>query len=177
MKKLNQIFLLLIASLTMSLGCKKDKQSPADPFASLSNQLVCKVNGSEWKSNYVRVSFYNSISPQIGKYIFLYFENGTQVVDFIINSPYKTGTVLFNQNTASYPNTLSPKDYAVFLKGYSNLTPEEEYITNSNDTGSINFIVMDSVQKRVKATFSFTGKDNRTGKKVSVTEGYLEYHQ
>jgi hypothetical protein len=36
---------------------------------------------------------------------------------------------------------------------------------------------MDSVDKKVKAAFSFTGKDNRTGKKVTVTEGYLEHHQ
>jgi hypothetical protein len=46
MKKPNQVLLLLFYSLVMSSGCKKDKE-PTDPFAGLSNQLVCKINGVE----------------------------------------------------------------------------------------------------------------------------------
>jgi hypothetical protein len=161
----------------MAPACKKDTQPPIDPFDGLSNQLICKIDGREWKSNEVLGGFYDNTGAQLGNFISLLFVNGTQAFDFIINSPYKTGTVLFNQNTSSYPNSSTPKDYGSFIHAYSNLTPEEEYITNSNDTGSINFLVMDSVDKKVKAAFSFTGKDNRTGKKVTVTEGYLEHHQ
>jgi hypothetical protein len=176
MKKLNEILLLLITSLIMSSGCKKDKE-PTDPFATLSNQLVCKIDGNEWKSNAVLGAYYDNTQNFGGKYVSLFFMNGTQGIDFIINSPYKIGQLLFNQNTTSYPNTLSPKDYAAFINAYSNLTPEEEYITNNIDNGKINLLILDTINKLVKATFSFTGKDNRTGKKVTVTDGYLEYHQ
>jgi hypothetical protein len=175
MKKLNQILLLLIASLTMSSGCKKDKQP--NTAANLNNQLICKIDGAEWKSKEVIGRFYDNTNNQGGKYLYFLFSSGTQHFDLIVNSPYKSGTVVFNQITTPYPNSLSPKDYVAFVKGYSDLTPEEQYITNAVDNGSINFSMMDTINKKVKATFSFTGKDSRTGKKVIVTEGYLEYHQ
>jgi hypothetical protein len=175
-EKLNQMFFLFISSLVMSSGCKKDKE-PTDPSASLSNQLVCKIDRVEWKSNEVIVRLYDNTGNGGGKYFFLFFINGTQSVQFIINSPFKTGNLFFNQNTTLYPNTLSPKDYAAFVNAYSNLTPEQDYITNTTETGNMNILTIDTIQKAIKASFSFSGKDSRTGKKTSVTDGRLEYHQ
>jgi hypothetical protein len=41
----------------------------------------------------------------------------------------------------------------------------------------MNILTIDTIQKAIKASFSFSGKDSRTGKKTSVTDGRLEYHQ
>jgi hypothetical protein len=87
------------------------------------------------------------------------------------------GIIPLNQNTSDYPNSLSPKDYAAFINEYSNSTPAEEYITNASDVGTMNINLLDSINKKIKASFSFTGKDQLTGKKVTVTDGYFDYHQ
>ncbi len=169
-------WLLLLVISVLSARCKKDNIS--DPFGGLNNQLVCKINGSEWKSNENRYSGFYDLNPYSNlRYLYLTYRNGNQVIQLFINSPYQTGKIILNQNTNIYPNITNPKNYAAFINEYPDLTPDDLYVTNAIDVGEINFITMDTNNKKIKAKFSFTGKDNRTGKKITITDGYFEYHQ
>jgi hypothetical protein len=184
-KELNSIKLISMKTITkpllfvglscvlMAASCKKTNFPPPDPFATLSNSLVCKINGSEWRSNERGGGFF-LISGTGHEYIRLSFANGRQKIDFFINPPYDKPFYIFNQTTNTYPNTIYPNDYISFFKGYPDLTPSEEYVTNAVDTGRVDIVLMDPVSNKIKGKFFFTGKDNRTGNK---TEGYFDYHQ
>jgi|GEM_PF-2404965 len=170
-------WILLLALPILAARCKKDDISQ-DPFSWLNNQLICKINGIEWKSNNNRYSGFYDHNPLLNKrYIYLTYENGQQSVELFINPPYNQTIYDLNKTTLDYPTTDDPENYIAFTKEYPDLTPRELYITNTIDVGKIEFVLLDSINKIIKAKFSFTGKDNRTGKKVTVTEGYFEYHQ
>lgn len=166
-------WLLLLVIPIFCARCKKDNIQSS--FAGLNNQLVCKINGSEWRLNENRYSgFY--VNPFANrKYIYLVYSNGNQAIRFHINPPYRPGIIYLDHVT--HPASTFPEDYASFLNTYGDLTPDEFYVTNASDTGEIDFITMDTINKKIKAKFFFTGKDSRSGKKISVTDGYLEYHQ
>jgi hypothetical protein len=52
MKKTLIVHAMIFAALCcIQSSCRKTTPPPGDPFASLNNQLVCKINGSEWRSN------------------------------------------------------------------------------------------------------------------------------
>jgi hypothetical protein len=171
------IFCIPFCGLLLSASCKKPKTPPpGDPFANLSNQLVCKINGSEWRSNEKRGGFF--YSPTAGReYIRLVFTNSRDELTVYINAPYDKPFYLFNKQTQTYPNLNYPEDYLAFFRGYPDLTPSEEYVTNTTDTGKVDIVLMDSVRNRIRGKFFFTGKDSRTGNKKTITEGYFDYHQ
>jgi hypothetical protein len=129
------------------------------------------VNGGQMKGGGVFQEFNGY------RYIRLAFRNGFQEIQFYLNTPYNTQYYNLNTTTGYYPNNLYPADYALFSQSYPTITPpEENYVTNNIDTGRIDFIQFDSTSQRIKAKFSFTGKDYRTGLKKTITEGYFEYH-
>lgn len=168
--------LITVTTLLLSVSCKKTDFPPPDPFATLDNQLVCKINGVEWKSNRRGGGFF--YSPTTGREnIRLGYANGWEEITIYINTPYDKSFYLFNKTTQTYPNAVYPEDYLAFFKGYPDLTPSEEYVTNTVDTGRVDIVLMDAVNNKIKGKFFFTGKDNRTGLKKTVTEGYFEYHQ
>jgi hypothetical protein len=164
--------MILPVIIILAIGCKKEIP---DPFARFNNQLVCKINGGEWRLNENRYSgFY--VNPFANrKYIYLVYSNGNQAIRFHINPPYRPGKIYLNHDT--HPASTFPEDYASFLNTYGDLAPDEFYVTNASDTGEIDFITMDTINKKIKAKFFFTGKDSRSGKKIAVTDGYLECHQ
>ena len=104
------------------------------------------------------------------------FANGRQKIDLFINPPYDKSYYVFNQNTSTYPNTIYPLDYISFFKGYPDLTPSEEYVTNAVDTGRVDIVLMDPVSNKIKGKFFFTAINKATGKKISITDGYFDYH-
>ena len=107
----------------------------------------------------------------------LLYRNSRQTIQFYINPPFRSGEYTLNYNTQLYSVSTSPADHGAFTNEYPDLTPDDVYITNPVETGVINFILMDTIHKKIKAKFSFTGKDKRTGKKVTITDGYFEFHQ
>ena len=176
MKKIYSLIALVFSSLLFTASsCKKTNFPPPDPFATLDNSLVCKINGSEWKSNEKGGGFFREYNGY--EYIRLAFANGRQKVEFYIKPPYDKPFYIFNQTTSTYPNTIYPLDYIYFFVGYPDLTPSEEYVTNAVDTGRVDIVLMDPINNKIKGKFFFTGKDNRTGLKRTITEGYFEYHQ
>jgi hypothetical protein len=98
-------------------------------------------------------------------------------MQIFINPPYNKTPYILNQTTLDYPTWGNPKSHIVFKQFFADLTPEEFYITNNVANGAIDFIQLDSILKIAKGKFSFTGKDQRTGKKLTITDGYFEYHQ
>lgn len=98
-------------------------------------------------------------------------------MNIFINPPYNRTTYILDKNTLNYPVTTKPENYVSFEQYNADLTPEKICITGSADTGRIEFTVLDSVKHIVKGKFSFTGKDQRTGKIVVVTDGYFDFHE
>jgi hypothetical protein len=170
------LFIPFYGLLVLS-SCKKTKTlPPGDPFASLNNQLVCKINGSEWRSNERRGGFF--YTPTTGRRdIRIVYTNGWDEITIYINSPYNKPFYIFNKATQTYPNANYPEDYLAFFKGYPDLTPSEEYVTNTVDTGRVDIVLLDSFSNYIKGKFFFTGKDSRTGKKITVTDGYFHYYR
>jgi len=165
---------LLLPLLLLAAGCKKN----SGLFASLNNQLVCKINGSEWKTAENRFSGFYDLNPFVNKrYIVLLYRNDRQTIQFYINPPFRSGEYTLNHNTQLYSISTSPADHGAFTNEYPDFTPDDVYITNAVETGVINFTLMDTINKKIKAEFSFIGKDKRTGKKVTITDGYFEFHQ
>jgi hypothetical protein len=117
------------------------------------------------------------ISGSGKRYIRLAFGNGRQKIEFYINPPYNKPYYIFNETTQTYPNTIYPKDYIYFFVGYPDLTPLENYVTNTIDTGRVDIVLLDSLSNYIKGKFFFTGKDSRTGKKITVTDGYFHYYR
>jgi len=118
------------------------------------------------------------ISGSGQRYVYLAFNNGYQEINFWFNPPYNPQYYILNTTTGYYPGNTNPANYALYAQKYSTITPPEEtYVTNSIDTGRVDFVQFDSVNHIIKAKFSFTGKDNGTGQKKIITEGFFEYHQ
>ena len=180
MKKLlsNSPKLLLIAISFLTANCNKGKpQSSSDP-STLSNQLTCKIDGIEWKSTQALYSGFFDYSPTFNRrYLYLHYVGGRQEINIFINPPYNKTSFNADKNTGLYSTTIYPENYLSLEKYNDNMTPEEICITGKGNAGKIDITLIDSVKHIVKGKFSFKGKDERTGKMVSVTDGYFEFHQ
>lgn len=174
----NSLRVLLICLSFLTLRCNKKSEVPATDPSTLRNQLVCKVNGNEWKSTEVLYSGFYDYSPAFNRrYLFLHYVGGGQDINIFINPPYNKGTYILNKNTLNYPATSYPENYVSFEQYHPDMTPENICMTGSISTGKIEFTVLDSTQQVVKGKLSFTGRDKQTGKVVSITEGYFDFHQ
>lgn len=169
---------LLIALSFLTAGCNKGKVQSATDSSTLSNQLVCKIDGTEWKSTQVLYSGFYDYSPSFNRrYLYLHYVNGRQEIDIFINPPYNQASYIIDKNTLIYPATSYPENYLSFKKYRNDLTPEAICITGNSSTGRIDFTVLDSTKHIVKGKFSFTGKDKTTGKVASITDGYFDFNQ
>jgi hypothetical protein len=169
---------LLILLGVLSIKCNKDKVQPITDPSTLGNQLVCKINGNQWKSTEVLYSGFYDYNPAFNRrYLYLHYVGGGQDMNIFINPPYNRTTYILDKNTLNYPATTQPENYVSFEQYNADLTPEKICITGSSDTGRIEFTVLDSMKHIVKGKFSFNGKDQRTGKIVVVTDGYFDFHE
>ena len=142
------------------------------------NQLVCKIDGTEWKSSQVLYSGFFDYSPTFSRrYLYLHYVNGRQEINIFINPPYNKSSYIIDKNTLNYPATSYPENYLSLEKYYDDLTLEKMCITGNSDKGRIDFAVLDTVKHIVKGKFFFNGKDKRTGKEISVTDGYFDFHE
>jgi hypothetical protein len=169
---------LLIALSFFTANCNKEKVQPTSDPSTLNNQLVCKVDGKEWKSTQVLYSGFYDYSPSFNRrYLYLHFVNGRQEINIFLNPPYNKASYTIDKNTTTYPTANYPENYLSLEKYYDNLTPEKICITGNSSIGKIEFTELDSVKHIVKGKFSFTGEDKRTGNAAVVTEGYFDFHE
>ncbi|MBI5858771.1 MAG: hypothetical protein HZB42_14160 [Sphingobacteriales bacterium] len=167
--------LLILVCLLMAASCKKNDFPPPDPFATLDNRLVFKINGYEWQSTESGGGFYKEYNGH--EFIYIGFGSGWESINFFINPPYDKSYYIFNKNTSTYGCNLYPQDYISFSRWYPGFTPSETYVTNSVDTGRVDIVLLDTCANRIKGKFFFTGTDINTGKKITVTEGYFDYRR
>ncbi len=81
------------------------------------------------------------------------------------------GTYLLNSNTPGSPNT--SVSYGYYVK--RNVTPENEWITNTQYTGSVTITKVDTVNNFVSGTFQFNAINKyNTPQPISVTEGRFD---
>lgn len=168
---------LLIALSLLTANCNKAKIQSADA-STISNQLVCKIDGVEWKSTQALYSGFFDYGPTFSRrYLYLHYVSGRQEINIFINPPYNQASFMADKNTIPYPATTYPANYLSLEKYNDDMTPENICITGKGSSGRIDFTVIDSTKHIVKGKFSFKGKDERTGKMVSVTDGYFDFHQ
>lgn len=169
---------LLIALSFLTAKCNKGKIQPTENPSTVSNQLVCKIDGIEWSSRQVLYSGFYDYSPTFKRrYLYLHFVNGRQEINIFINPPFNKGSYIIDKNTQPYPNTSYPENYLSLERYRDDLTPEALCITGNSSTGRIDFTLLDSVNHIAKGKFSFTGKDKGTGKVVTITDGHFDFHQ
>jgi len=166
------LLFVALSCVLMAASCNKPDFPSPDPFLTLDNQMVCKINGVEWKSTEKGGGFYRQYNGH--EYIYLGFGSGWQSINIFINQPYDKPFYIFN--TSTHPGNVYPKDYISFRRWYPGLTPGELYVTNETDTGRVDIVLMDRELMRIKGKFFFTGKDMDTGEKIIITEGYFDFH-
>jgi hypothetical protein len=90
--------------------------------------------------------------------------------EFFIKGVRTPGTYLLNSNTA-YGSEASNYGYYVKRK----ITPENEWITSSTHTGSVNFTRVDTVNRIISGTFQFTAGNFFGGAApLTVAEGRFD---
>ena len=90
--------------------------------------------------------------------------------EFFIRGVLAPGTYMLNA-TAGHPTT--SVSYAYYVK--RNLTPENEWMTSSDYTGSVNITKIDLVNNFVSGTFQFSAVNlYNAPQPISVTEGRFD---
>ena len=96
--------------------------------------------------------------------------NETEITLFI-KSATEPGTYLLNQPSAGFPSTAV--SYGYYVK--RNITPENEWITNAQYTGSVTITKIDTVNRFVSGTFQFNAINMYNSPvPLSVTEGRFD---
>ncbi len=171
--------LVSLSILFLLVSCKKEVTELPPPTQTGANTFGAKVNGSLW----VPAGFgamptndilYAHFVPGRDLYIearnFASSPNETEFRLFI-KSVTEPGTYPFNTATPGYPDISA--SYAYYVK--RNISPENEWITSDQFTGSITFTKIDTVNRFVSGTFQFSAASMYTDPvPLSVTEGRFD---
>jgi hypothetical protein len=145
-----------------------------------SNTFGAKVNGTFWAPQGFGVFSANNIldARRVGNAVVINARNfasspNETEFEFILYDVLTPGVYLLNTDV-SYPNGTS--NYAYYVK--RNFTPQDEWITSSTHTGSVNITKMDTVNKVVSGNFQFDAKSLYSSDVLHVTEGRfdIKYH-
>ena len=158
-------------------ACKKEVDELPTPTQTGANTFGARINGTLW----VPARF--GILPATNR--LEAFLNGPESVIITARnfsaSPTETilelqitgltgpGTYQLNQNVVR-PSGLS---YAHYIK--RTITPEEEYLTSSQYTGTVEVTRFDRVNRIISGTFQFTaGSLSQAGQTLTVTDGRFD---
>lgn len=169
---------ILAGGLFLS-SCSKDVSELPATTQTGANTFGAKVDGEFWTPQQFGPITANNLLEV----------NATGLGDFIIHarnfaqSPNEsefeiglkhvtgTGTYLLNQNTGTYPNQSASYGYFVKRK----LTPTNEWITSSAQTGSVELTRFDTAAHIISGTFQFNaGSVDNTANPIAVTEGRFD---
>lgn len=151
--------LVFILTVFFFLSCKKNVSELPAPSQNGSNIFGCSIDGSLWVpakfgialtapilearyggNNSIFINARNFSSSPTETEFEIYLENVTT-----------TGTYLLNENTGIYPSHAA--SYAYYVK--RKITPENEWITNTQYTGKVEVTALDSINKFISGTFEF----------------------
>jgi Family of unknown function (DUF6252) len=150
---------LLLTVIIFILSCKKDVTELPAPSQNGSNIFGCSIDGKLW----VPAGF--GIIPTAPILEARYGGNHTIFINArnFSSSPTETefelylknitgpGSYLLNETTAKYPSQTASYAYYVRRK----VTPENEWITNTQYTGHIQVTAYDTVNNFISGTFEF----------------------
>jgi len=156
MKSIERFFLF---TLVIILSCKKNVSELPVPSQNGSNIFGCSIDGSLWVpakfgvvpsapilearyggNNSVFINARNFSSSPTETEFEIYLENVTAA-----------GTYFLNKNTGIYPSNSA--SYAYYVK--RKVTPENEWMTNTQYTGKVEVTALDSINKFISGTFEF----------------------
>ena len=172
---------ILAACLAMVffVACKKDVSELPPATETGANTFGAKVDGKFWVPSGFGPINANSVLrahfvPDNGLYIeaqnLASSPNETEFL-FFIKGVTGPGTYLLNMPSSGYPSqTVS---YAYYVK--RNITPDNEWITSDQYTGSVTITKLDNVNRIVSGTFQFTAINlYNTPIPLTVTEGRFD---
>ena len=170
---------LVFAVTVCMLACKKNADELPTPSQNGSDIFGCSIDGHFW----VPAGF--GIVPTAPKLEARYGGNNTVFInarDFS-TSPTETefeihlkditgtGTYLLNEATAKYPSQSASYAYYVRRK----VTPEHEWITNTQYTGRVEVTAYDTVNNFISGTFEFNAVNLDDGAQpLHVTDGRFD---
>lgn len=173
----NLLYLLFV--LTCTAACKKEIDELPPATETGANKFGARVDGALWvpqkfgvmqgtailEARYtgtggVFINARNFASSPTETEFELYIQN--------ITGP---GTYQLNTNTAKFPNATASYGYYIKRK----LMPQGEWITNSQQTGSITITKYDTVSHILSGSFAFTAASiDNTASPLEVTEGRFD---
>ena len=170
-------------------SCKKD----VDPTSQLpaatqtgANTFGCVINGNAWVPN--GVSTIPVTRPIYGGYwgesigrpkytVYLETYGGNSTLKLYVKSVTAPGRYLLAFDTGIF-GTSSPKNYGLYSTNGATIDdPDYNYITTSQVTGYVDFVVADTASKKLAGTFEFEGIDFPSGKKMKITGGRFDIDQ
>jgi hypothetical protein len=169
--------ILAISLLCMLASCKKDVTELPPATQTGANTFGAKVNGALWvPQGFGPFTANNILVPRLlGNNFFLTAQNfasspNESEFDIAIMNVTGTGTFLLNENT-SYPS--STHSYGYYVK--RNLTPINEWLTSSTNTGAVTITRFDTSARIISGTFQFNGGEiNNDAPVLNVTEGRFD---
>ena len=146
------------------------------------------INGQAWVPNgrsgipvtrpinggYIGESFYR---PKYCVNIRTYASDGTSATLYV-KSVTKPGRYPLSFDTGVDLISPSTKNFGLYsIDGATIDDPDYNYITTSQITGYVDFIVADTATTQLSGTFEFEGIDFPSGKKIKVTNGRFDLNQ
>ena len=182
------LYVLLLAFTSCS-SCKKD----VDPTSQLpaatqtgANTFGCVINGQAWVPNGVSTipvtrpinGGYIGESIGVPKYTVHIRTNSDRVaLQVYVKSVTAPGRYPLAFDTGDF-TTYYAKNYGLYrIDGPTIDDPDYAYITTSQVTGYVDFVVADTASKRLAGTFEFEGIDFPSGKKIKITGGRFDIDQ
>ena len=174
---MKKIFTYLIPVLFL-LSCKKEVEELPEATQTGANKFGAMVDGEFWvPQGFGPIPANDKLTSQL-------FPNGDLriIAKNIASSPNEsefdifvagiTGTGTYPLNTnVSYPALI--KSFGYFVK--RKLTPTDEWVTSSTNTGTVTITRFDPANHIVSGTFEFKGGSlYNSGKVLSVTDGRFD---
>ena len=183
------LYVLLLAFASCS-SCKKD----VDPTSQLppatqtgANTFGAVINGQAWVPN--GKSTVPATKPINGGYIgesigvpkytvhIRTYASDRSGATLYVKSVTKPGRYPLSFDTGNF-TTYYAKNYGAYdISGATTDDPDYSYITTSQVTGFVDFVVADTLTTQLSGTFEFEGIDFPSGKKIKVTNGRFDLNQ
>lgn len=172
--------LLALSSLLILAGCKKSIDALPELTQTGANTFGLKLNGEYW----VPQKFTGINAPILKAQLTGANANGLIITaqnfalepkesefQLYITGITGPGTYQLNQTSDIYPNASG--SYAYYVK--RKINPLNEWITNSQYTGTVTIIKWDMENDIVSGTFEFTaGSIDNSEQPITVTEGRFD---
>lgn len=165
--------------LAILVGCKKEVSELPPATQTGANTFGARVDGQFWvPKGFGPFPANDILSAHFAPGHDLFIEamnlasspNETEITLFIKGAT-APGTYLLNMPSSGPPSTAV--SYGYYVK--RNITPENEWITSSQYTGSVTITTIDSINRFVSGTFQFNAINMyNTPTPLSVTEGRFD---